>query len=101
MIHTKDVIAKLVEKRPWTDGQFPGENKVAYRTRQLIFEVEDKENDTTIQLRMNVKDNNHCSMEWNLLKIGTKVKSFKMLLDNKHIINPTSSFVKHYDAALF
>jgi len=99
MIHTKDVIAKLIKKSPWHDGQFPGKRDKPYRTRQLIFEVEgDNEKD---EIRMNVKDDNPITMEWNKLKIGEKVKSFKMLLDGKPIINPTSSFVKHHDNALF
>ena len=100
MIHTKDVIATLIKKGGWQDGQFPGESKQAYRTRQLIFEVTNKENKIE-EIRLNVKDNNPASMEWDKLKIGSKVKSFKMLLNNQPIINPASSFVKHYDGALF
>ena len=101
MIHTKDVIAKLIKKSAWQDGQFPGEKKVAYRTRQIIFEVENKENDTKEYIRINVKDNNVASMEYNKLKIDDKIKGFKMLLDDQPIINPSSTFEKHYDGALF
>ena len=101
MIQTKGVIAKLIKKRNWQDGQFPGEKKVAYRTRQLIFEVEENDQDIQEYIWMNVKDNNPITMKWNELKLGDKVKSFKMLLDKQPIINPTSPFERHYDGALF
>ena len=91
------MIAKLVRKGPWKDGQFPSAKKgLAYRTRQLIFEIED----TDEYLRVNVHDHLDKSMKFNKLKVGDRIREFTLLV-NKPIINPESSFVMHSDAALF
>ena len=90
------MIAKLIEKGSWKDGIYPsGVIGLAYRTRMLKFQTEDG-----TQLRLNVQDRRPNSMVFNKLKVGDRIKEFK-LLSCKRIINPESSFVLHSDGALF
>lgn len=91
------MIAKVIEKSAWKTGVYPsGKIGLDYRTRQIIFQVEG----TNHKIRVNVQTRRPNSMKFNSLKLGDRIKDFKLLAD-KPIINPESQFTLYSDAALF
>lgn len=89
------IYAEVIEKRPWHDGQFIGEDGKPYKTRQILFRTDEGK-----EIHVNVKDNNASSMKFNALRVGDKICDFVMLKGN-NIISPDSKFTPYSKNALF